>query len=172
MAGVKDPAKGLGQVIQGIDDARDVLRDNVASILPILNGKMLDINVTGALGRDASVDHVDSRHVVFVDWGGTGLGKTEFEEDRAKVLRMFSCDNCSQKFGFSGAGGCDGLGLSAVRNGTTTEDKGVSGSRTSFTEVIGMSSIDVASQFRRGRRFRERRQVGLGGQRLVSDRNT
>ena len=49
--------------------------DDVTGGLPILNGEMLDINVTGALGRNVSVDHVDGRHIVFVEWSGTVLRK-------------------------------------------------------------------------------------------------
>ena len=51
MAGMEDPAQGLGEVIRGVDDTRDVAHDNVASLLPVLNGKVLDINVTRTFGR-------------------------------------------------------------------------------------------------------------------------
>ncbi len=45
VARMKDPAEGFSKVIAGVDDTRDVAHDNVASILPVLYCKMLDINV-------------------------------------------------------------------------------------------------------------------------------
>ena len=52
-------SQGLGQVSQWVDDARDELHEDVASIFPVLNGKVLDVDVARALGRHASIDHVD-----------------------------------------------------------------------------------------------------------------
>ena len=51
------------------------MHDNVAGVLPVLNGKVLDVNVARALGGDLRVNHVDGRFVVHPDGCGSGLGK-------------------------------------------------------------------------------------------------
>jgi len=67
MARMKHPSKGLGEIIRWIDYTRDVLQNYFANVFPILNGKRVNINVTGTLSRNLSVDHLDNRHVVFQD---------------------------------------------------------------------------------------------------------
>jgi len=41
----KNPAGRLGRATRGTDNFQDVLHSNTTSILPILNGKMLNINM-------------------------------------------------------------------------------------------------------------------------------
>jgi len=36
MAGMEDPAQGLGEVIRGVDDTRDVAHDDVASLQQVV----------------------------------------------------------------------------------------------------------------------------------------
>ena len=67
MALMEDPAERLGKIIRGVDDAGDVSHYNVTSFFPILDGKVLDVNVSGSLGRYFCVDHVDGRHIVFIN---------------------------------------------------------------------------------------------------------
>ena len=75
---VEDPAKGFGERVRGVDDPRDMLHDDVATLLPTLDGEHLDVNMPTAFGGDAVIDHVDSGHIVFVDDGGVSLGDVEF----------------------------------------------------------------------------------------------
>jgi len=42
-----------------VDDDRDKLYDDAAIIFPVLDSKVLDIDVTGVLSKDQSVNHVD-----------------------------------------------------------------------------------------------------------------
>ena len=46
MARVEDPAKGLGKVISGVNNTRDVNQLNTSPFHPILDGKVQDINVS------------------------------------------------------------------------------------------------------------------------------
>ena len=46
MAGMEDPAKGLDEIISWVDDPGDVAKDDVAGIFPILNGKVLNVNMS------------------------------------------------------------------------------------------------------------------------------
>ena len=74
---MEDPAERFGEVIRWVENSSNMVHDNILGVLPVLNGKVLDVNVTGALGRDLRVDHVDSRHIVFVDRSRTSLRESE-----------------------------------------------------------------------------------------------
>lgn len=87
---MENPAERLGMVIRGIDDTiRDVDHDDAAGIFPILNGKVLDVNVKRAFSRNFGVDHFDGRHVVIVERSGFHLAEAQFSHDGTQVLRMF-----------------------------------------------------------------------------------
>ena len=63
---MKDPTKRFGEIIGWIDDAGNVTKNDVTGVLPVLDGKVLDHNVTAAFSRDAGIDHVDGRLVITV----------------------------------------------------------------------------------------------------------
>ena len=78
MALVENPSEGLSEVIWGVDDAWDEVHDDIASIFPVLDGKVLDVDVAGALGGHLGVNHVDGGFVVHPDGSGTALSETKF----------------------------------------------------------------------------------------------
>ena len=51
VSAVKDPTESLGKRISRVDDAGDVFKENVAMLLPLLDGEVLDCDVAGAGGR-------------------------------------------------------------------------------------------------------------------------
>jgi hypothetical protein len=58
MAFMKHPSQGLGEEIIGwIEDPRYELHDYATSIFPVLDSKVLDVNVTRALRRHSGIDH-------------------------------------------------------------------------------------------------------------------
>ena len=124
---MEDPTEGLGEIIGRVDDARDVFQDDVLGILPILDGKVLNINVAGALSRNTSVDHLDSRLVVFVDRSRVMLGKTQLFQNSTEVFGMLRSKNSSKELSFSRAGCSDGLRLGTVRDGAATHSERVAG---------------------------------------------
>ena len=63
MAGMEHPTKGLGQVVTRVEDTRNEFHDEGASVFPVLDGEVLDVDVAGALSGDTRVDHVDGRLV-------------------------------------------------------------------------------------------------------------
>jgi len=73
---VQDPSKGFCQVIGGVDHTRDEFHYNGPGFFPVLNGKVLDVKVKGALSRDASVDSVDGRLVDAEQDGGSRRRET------------------------------------------------------------------------------------------------
>ena len=46
MSFVENPTKRFSKIITGVDNARDVSHDEVTFILPILNGKMLNVDMS------------------------------------------------------------------------------------------------------------------------------
>ena len=66
MASKKSPAKCFGSVVGNVDDAGDVMHDDDATMLPLLNGKMLNVDVSGIRSGLALIDHGNGRDVIFV----------------------------------------------------------------------------------------------------------
>ena len=77
LAGVEDPAETFGEIVRRIDYTRDVAKGDVAIGFPILDGEVLDSNVSGTFCWNTSVDHLDGRFVVAVQWSGSVSGKSE-----------------------------------------------------------------------------------------------
>ena len=59
MSGMQNPTQGFCQVIRWVDDTRDVLENDVSSILPVLDSKELDVNVPGSLSWLSGIDNLD-----------------------------------------------------------------------------------------------------------------
>ena len=77
MVGVQSPAKCLGGLVAGVDDARDVTHDNLTSSTPLLNRKVLDVDMAGARGRTTLVHHSNGSLVVHIERGGAELSKAK-----------------------------------------------------------------------------------------------
>ena len=77
MSVMQDPPKGFRHVIRWVDDSRDVDHDNVAILFPVLDGKVLDINVPRAIGGVTGIDELNGGLVVLVDWSRAALGETK-----------------------------------------------------------------------------------------------
>ena len=80
---VKDPAEGFGKIIGGVDNTRNELHDDGVVFFPILDGKMLYVNVSRTFGWLSSIDDLDSRLVVLVDRRRILLRKPKFCHDKA-----------------------------------------------------------------------------------------
>ena len=78
VTGVENPSKRLGKVIRWADNARDMMHDKVLLFLPFLNGKVLDINMTGAFSRNTIVNHIDSRDVITINRSSCSLCIPQF----------------------------------------------------------------------------------------------
>jgi hypothetical protein len=60
VAGVEDPTNGFGQTITGVDDSRNFEKIEVTRFLPVLECKILNVDMSRTLGRSVSVSHFDS----------------------------------------------------------------------------------------------------------------
>jgi len=107
MALMQDLSQWFGEVIRGIDDTRDELQHNGPRVLPVLNGEVLDIDMTRTLSGNTSVDHVDGGLVVTMQWCRFTWREPQLLHDGTKAARMFSSGDSSKEFRFSGAGGSD-----------------------------------------------------------------
>jgi hypothetical protein len=53
-------------MVRGIIDAGDVKKNNITGFLPILNSKVLDVNMAGARGRTVHINHFDGSNIIFI----------------------------------------------------------------------------------------------------------
>ena len=74
--------------------------DYILGFGPVLNGKILNINMARAFSGDTVVDHVDGRHVVFIEWGRTILRVSKFEKDSTQIFCVFCSCNSRKKLSF------------------------------------------------------------------------
>ncbi len=86
---MKDPAEAFGKGIAGIDNPFDFSQDNLTRFLPILNRKVLDVNVARSFGRTVGIDHFDGGGVVFVQVG-RGILRREKPSSRRMAWRYFA----------------------------------------------------------------------------------
>jgi len=125
MVVVQDTSKGFCQVIGGVDHIRDELHNNGPGFFPVLDGKVLDVNVMGALSRDASVDHIDGQLVVAEQDSGSGRRETQIGHDGLNIASMLCSSDGSKEFCFSRASCSDRLCLASVGDGVTAEKESV-----------------------------------------------
>ena len=69
-----------------IDPPRDLIQRNDLAGGPLLDGEVLDVDVTSPLGRFTGVGKVAAGYVVTVDLGWAGLLDAKLVEDGAEVL--------------------------------------------------------------------------------------
>ena len=67
VVGMEDPSEWLGKVISGIDNAWYMMHNDVSGIFPILDGKMLNVNMMGLFHWFTGIDNFDGSHIVFID---------------------------------------------------------------------------------------------------------
>ena len=97
----KRPAKGLGSLVSDIDDARDMTHDNETMMLPLLNSKVLYVNVSGVRSGLAFIDHGNGGDVVFVERCGTLLWNAKLMKDGTKVFGNLGSMHSGNEFSLS-----------------------------------------------------------------------
>jgi len=81
VTGMEGPSQTLGSSIRRVDGGWDVMHDDVTALLPFLNSKPLDVDMTGPGSGLAIVDHGDGSLVVFMKASRAVRGKPEFCQD-------------------------------------------------------------------------------------------
>jgi hypothetical protein len=151
MARVKNPSQGFGEAIGRIENPRNGFHSESALLTPVLNGEMLNVNMAITFSGLASVDHFDSRCIVFIEDDGANRGISKLGQNTVKIFGYFAGSDGSKKSGFSGTGGSKRLGFASTCNRSASEKKSVaSGRATTAAKVIGMSSINISDQLAKG----------------------
>jgi len=98
---VQGGAERLGSCVAWVDDAGDVVLLDDPALSPLLDCKVLDIDVTGAGGWLPLVDHGNGSLIVNIDFCRVLLFKTELLQDRLMILGRLGTGNCSNKLSLS-----------------------------------------------------------------------
>ena len=176
MAGVKGPTESLGLLVRRVQDTGKVANDNHTVGTPLLNSKVLNVNVAGARGRLVLVDNVNSSTVVNMKLLGARGEVLKFLEDEAEIFRGFGSMNGGDELSLGGAGGTDALELGFVNDSATSQSEDITGDGTTCLTISSVRSIDVANEStesregenaevireRRGWFQRDVREVGTG----------
>ena len=160
MTRVQSPTESFGGLVSRIDHTRDVVHLDDTTPLPLLNRKILNVNVPRARGGLILVDHSDGCHVVLVEWSRRGLGKAELVKDRAKILGSLGGLDSRNELSFGRAGSNSGLHLGLIGNGTTSKTENQTSDGSTSLDVNGMGSIDETNKVQEIM-GRERREGGI-----------
>ena len=101
MASKKGPTKCLGSMVSNVDDARDVTHDNDATMLPLLDSKVVNVDVSGVRSGLAFIDHGNCGDVVLVEQFWALLRDAKFMKDGTKVFGNFGGMHSGNELGFS-----------------------------------------------------------------------
>ena len=95
VANMEDPTQRFCEIIRRVDDSWDVVHDNVAGILPILNSK-----VTRAFCTYSSIDHEGGGLVVNINGSRVVLRETELVKNGSKILSVLGSKNGCKELRF------------------------------------------------------------------------
>jgi len=165
---VEDPADTFSESVTRVDSAFDMLKKDMTSAFPVLNGEILDVDVARAFGRASSIDHFDGRFVVLIEDSRGFLREPELVKDKAEILRNFSCSDGGNELGFGGAGSGDRLGLGTVSDDAASVGKTIARSGAALAEVIAMGGINITRELEGIKNKGERRKSGRVIRRLVN----
>ena len=148
MARVEYPCEGLGHDVGRVDFAGDMCHINDTRCFPVLDSEEWNSNVPRAFCRDAGRDYLDSRIVIFIDQGRTGLREAKVREDRSEIANDFGHRDCGIEFCFGRAKGGLCLCLRAVHNCSASEHDGEAGSGLAFRFDVSKGSVNEARNSR------------------------
>ena len=83
--------------------------DNFLSISPVLDSKILSIDMARPFSRDTVVYHIDSGHVVFIKQSGAVFWVSNFTRDSTRIFSKLGQCNSAKKLSFRIGGGNSGL---------------------------------------------------------------
>ena len=142
MAGMENPAKSFGEGIRRIDDAGEMAKDEIAKSMPLLKGKVTDVNMARSFGGPVVVDNLDGGIIVNPNWCGIRLSVPKVMKNRSKILDDFSNGGTGDEFRFSRTGGCERLCLGAISDDTSSKGTTITSSRPECKLVIIVGSIN------------------------------
>lgn len=146
MASVENPAEGLRESIARVDSTGDVVEEDDTTLLPLLKGEALDVDVPRSLRWLLGVGHHDGGLIVAVHHRWSVLFYAEFVQNRPKILDGLGCANAGNEFGLGRARCNCGLPLGLIEYHSAVEDDCKPGGRSSALEICRMSSIVIRAK--------------------------
>ena len=101
----------------------DRLCGNFFGFGPVLDGKMLDVNVTKPCNRDTVVDQFYSKHIAFVKGSRAVLAMAQFQKDRMGITCMLCSNNHDKNFSFGIGLVSSGLSFREVQNNAAIQEE-------------------------------------------------
>jgi hypothetical protein len=92
---MQDPTNTFGEGITRVDYTAKMREVEVSCFTPILNGKVLDIDVVGTFSWLVGIDHFNGRFIIFMNRGWRSLSKAKLGEDRAEVLATLAAETAA-----------------------------------------------------------------------------
>lgn len=83
MTMLKDRSQGFGESVGEIDSSRDVVQRHDLSGSPLLDGDVLNVDVTSSFGRLTGVGEVTAGYIITVD-----LGRADLLDPVSAMLQM------------------------------------------------------------------------------------
>ncbi len=72
---MQDPAEGLGEIIRRVHDPRAMFENNPILIFPVLNGQVLNLDVSGMLSGMTGIDNFDGGFIINEEMSRACLAK-------------------------------------------------------------------------------------------------
>ena len=146
MTGMQYPSQRFRKCVWGIQDARDMNELDTTPFFPILDSKVLDIDMSRTFSRNWRVDNVNGRCIIFIDRSWSFARETKLKKNWSQIKGNFGTWYCSKKLCFSRADSSDRLCFGTVDNGTTTIGEDKTSGRLLFALVVGVGGIDKGHQ--------------------------
>jgi len=155
MTAMELKGKSFSGLISGVENTREEGNNKVTASTPFLNGKVLNVDVAGADGGTAIVDHGDGSLIADMKDSGNKGKITKLRKDRAKIFGGFGGMNSSDELSLGGGSGTGSLKLGFVSNSATDKHEDIAGDGATSTEISSVSSIYVAHELKERRKRKE-----------------
>ena len=106
-----------------------MLEEQNTSVTPFLNGKMLNVNVSGARGGTIIIYHGDRGLIIHKEGSRSSERKMKIRENGSEIFRNLGSINTSNKFCLGTRRSNGRLDFGLIRDGSATVTKGKAGDR-------------------------------------------
>ena len=123
-----------------------MFHDNVALLAPLLNGKVLDLDVMSTWCGTVFVDHCFCSLIVDVQRGWSKGQSIKFKEDVSKVFCNLTTGYTRVELCFSRTGSNEWLNMALPCNCSTAKEEDESSDRMMHFEISGVSRVKGTNQ--------------------------
>ena len=122
VARMKHPAQSFREIVADVHDSWAMVHNDITCVLPFLDGKVLNVDVTRARGGTRFVNHCNRSLIVNEQLGSTGSQGFQFLQNVAKAFDCLRADNCGTELSLSGTGCYWGLDATLASDGSTAKE--------------------------------------------------